>query len=310
MIRNHHRKNSSLRCSIRERWTNGNSLSRWHIALVVSVTLVTFSGVRAQDKQPIYDGFTEPKSTVLIAAMELGRLETVNVIVGQKVTAGDAVATLENELQAFGVKMARAQMSMQSEADATMAERDLQLSRVENLRKLSQQSMTRPDELLRAETDLRISEARYGAAQEQELMRKLELERAELQLARRIVRSPASGTITEVLRQPGEYVTPNDASVVRLVVTDVIYAVFNVPDVDIPRMHLGDSVSVFLRSTGQSVTAKIESIGPVIDDESGTIRVRVALDNADGRFRVGDRASMRIVPGDNQSAVNPRRTVK
>ncbi len=257
--------------------------------------LLLASTANAQSPANVYDGFTEPSYDILVAATEIGRLDELMVKVGDRVEAGATVARMEDSLQVLAIKIAKMQLGMHGELDAAIAERDLQLSRIENLRKLRSEEMTRPDELPRAETELRIVEAKLLTVQEQIHMRELELERFELQLDRRLVRVPMSGIIGEVLHCQGEYLTPGDAAVVRLIVTDWIYAVFNVPVEDIDRVHVGDSVAVFLRSNAETVSAKIESIAPEIDGESGTIRVRVGLDNREGKFRIGDRSTMRLI---------------
>lgn len=260
----------------------------------------------AQAPSVSYDGFTEPSYNILVAAMELGRIESVAVKVGDRVNEGDVIASLESELQVSAVKIAKMQTTMRGELDAATAERDLQLAKVKALRTLKDEAMTRPDELSRAEMELRVSEARLATAQEQTQFRELELERYELQLARRQVLAPMSGIVAEVLHQSGEYVTPGDAAVVRLIVVDTIYAVFSVPVEEVSTIEIGANVAVFLRSSGETVSAKVESLSPEIDGESGTVPVRVALPNQSGKFRIGDRCTMRTILGSSQTARVPQ----
>ncbi len=253
-----------------------------------------------------YDGFTEPSFNILVAALDIGRLENVAVKVGDRVREGDVLATLENGLQLSAVKIAKMQTTMRGELDAATAERDLSLSKVTNLRKLSAEAMTRPDELLRAEMELRVSEARVGSANEQSEFRQLELQRYELQLERRLIQAPMNGIVGEIIHQKGEYLTPGDAAVVRLIVVDTIYAVFSVPVEEVLQIQPEASVAVFLRSSGETMSAQVESLSPEIDGESGTVRVRVALPNPDGKLRSGDRCTMRMIMDAKQSAKVPQ----
>ncbi len=262
--------------------------------------------VAAQSHPISYDGFTEPSYNVLVAAVEIGRIDSVSVKVGDRVREGDVIASLENGLQLSSVKIAKMQTTMRGELEAATAERDLQLSKTTSLRTLQAESMTRPDELVRAEIELRVAEARLASAMEQDEFRRLELERYELQLSRRLIQSPMDGIISEVLHQKGEYLTPGDAAVVRLIVVDTIYAVFNVPVEEVSTIQPGVSVAVFLRSSGETISAKVESLSPEIDGESGTVRVRVALPNPNGKLRIGDRCTMRTILGSNQSANLPK----
>ncbi len=230
----------------------------------------------------------------MVAATEIGRLESVTVEVGDRVKAGQVVGKLEDALQASSVQIAQLQAAMRGELDATRAEVELHRLRTESLRKLAADGMARPDELSRAETDLRISTAKYAAAQEQLSLRQLELERYELQLQRREIRVPMDGVISQLFHRPGEYITPSDPAVVRLLVMDKLFAVFNIPVEDTSVIQVGTPVKVYLRSSATSIDAKINSIAPDIDGESGTVRIRVQLDNSDGRLLAGDRCTLRL----------------
>jgi RND family efflux transporter MFP subunit len=242
----------------------------------------------------IYEGFTEPRHDIMVAATEIGRIESLTVEVGDHVQAGQEIGQLEDALQASSVQIAQHQASMTGELDATGAEVELHQSRTQSLRKLAADGMARPDELSRAETDLRIAIAKYAAAKEQLELRKLELERYELQLQRRKILVPMDGVISRLFHKPGEYITPGDPAVVRLLVTDKLFAVFNIPVEDTAVIHVGSSVKVHLRSSSRTLDASVTSIAPDIDGESGTVQVRVELDNADRSLLVGDRCTLRL----------------
>lgn len=244
----------------------------------------------------VYEGFTEPRHDIMVAATEIGRLDAVDVQLGDRVKAGQVIGSLEDDLQASSVKIATLQAEMTGELEAAAAEADLHRSRTASLRKLAAEGMARPDELARAETDLRISTSRLLAAQEQLALRKLELERYRLQLERRKIRVPMDGVISKIFHKPGEYITPGDPAVARLLVMDKLYAVFNVPVEDTGVVKVGVAVRIYLRSSSQTLEAVITSVAPDIDGESGTVQVRVELDNADRELLVGDRCTLRLAP--------------
>lgn len=242
----------------------------------------------------VYEGFTEPRQDILVAASEIGRLETVDVEVGDRVSEGDVIGRLEDSLQKSAVEVSQIQTEMKGELDATTAEVDLSRSRAVMLRELSSDGMARPDELVRAETELRVAVARQAAAKEQHQLRLAELRRSRLQVERRKIRSPVDGVVSEVFHEAGEYITPGDPAVIRLLVMDKLFGVFNVPVEDCAQMKVGTPVRVFLRSSQSSIDASITSIAPSIDGESGTVLVRVELDNPKGRLLPGDRCTLRI----------------
>ncbi|OYP31162.1 efflux RND transporter periplasmic adaptor subunit [Rhodopirellula sp. MGV] len=240
-----------------------------------------------------YEGFTEPRYDILLAATEIGRLDSVDVEVGDVIEEGQVVAKLEDGLQAEAVATADWRSKMRGETDAAEADVKLKELRLQQLRSLEEQSMARPDELKRAMADWEIAKARQLAAQEQDQLRQLELRRYQLQLERRKIKAPMRGVVAEVFHAPGEYITPADPAVIRLVVNEQLYGVFNIPVEEISMIRQGDIVSVHVMSVSTSINATVESIAPDIDGESGTIEVRVLIDNRDGKLRSGDRCQMK-----------------
>ena len=283
------------------------------IAVVVASGMATATthaqspGVRdSSTNQQIYEGFTEPKYDIMVAATEIGRLEKLLVEIGDEVEAGQIVGELENSLQQSAVQIAELQSNLQGELEGSRAELELQRSRTSLLRQLAKDRMARPDELARAETDLRIAAAKLLAAEEQLKLRKLELERYRLQLERRLVRIPMNGVISEIFHRTGEYITPTEPAVVRLLVLDKLYGVFNVPVEEIKTIQVGTPTRVYLRSQGKAVNAKVYSISPAIDGESGTVQLRVELENPKRSLLAGDRCTLRVLPMDLRRANLPR----
>ena len=270
------------------------------VAVFVAVCPVWISAAGAQGPSSgmIYEGFTQPRYAVMVAATEIGQLETVYVQIGDLVKAGQTIAQLENSLQESSVKIARNQAKMRGELDAARAEATMHRNRAATVRQLAAKEMARPDELVRAETDLQIAEAREVAALEQQQLRQLELERYELQLSRRRVNSPMTGVISKVFHQPGEYLTPGDPAVVELLVIDELVAVFNIHSEEAVGLQVGSPVVVSLRSVSQDIRAHLTTISPEIDGESGTVEVRVVLDNHDRKLRAGDRCTLQFLQGD------------
>jgi multidrug efflux pump subunit AcrA (membrane-fusion protein) len=99
-----------------------------------------------------------------------------------------------------------------------------------------------------------------------------------------------------VFHYPGEYLTPGDPAVVELLVIDELVAVFNIPAEEAVDLRIGSPVTVALRSVPQSIHAWLTTISPVIDGESGTVEIRVVLDNRDGTLQAGDRCTLQFRP--------------
>jgi RND family efflux transporter MFP subunit len=276
--------------------------------LVSSMTLGQTPQASTGSPTMIYEGFTEPMHDIMVAAIEIGRLESVTVQVGDRVRAGQVIGCLEDALQVSSVEIARYQAAMTGELEAARAEAELHRLRTESLRALAVEAMTRPDELSRAETDLQIALARARFAEEQAGLRKLELARYQLQQERRKIRVPMDGIVSEVFHEPGEYITPSDPAVARVLVMDKMYAVFNVPVEDTAHIKIDTPVRILLRSRSTTMDANVSFIAPDIDGESGTVQIRVELDNADGQLLSGDRCTLWVAPEAGQAKAAPSRS--
>ena len=251
-------------------------------------------GINQEDNYS-YDGFTEPAEDIMLAAVEIGRIERVLVKVGDRVEVGQEIATLESALQIFAVEYATQQSLKKGDLEAALADRSRNLHRTEQLRGLSLSGSARPDELIRAETDLQVAEARVMVATEDQMERALELKRQEVQLDRRRVLSPISGMVAKVVRRPGEYVSPGDMSIVRVISKDTLIAVFNLPTADSLRLTVGQVIPLQPRSVPRMVNGVVDSISPTIDGESGTVAIRLRIDNRDEVLLPGDRCVMNNV---------------
>jgi multidrug efflux pump subunit AcrA (membrane-fusion protein) len=96
--------------------------------------------------------------------------------------------------------------------------------------------------------------------------------------------------------------------VIQLLVVDQLYAVFNIPVEDIVDLDAGDPVVVTFRSDQTTVKSQVNSIPPAIDGESGTVPVRVTLDNSDRTMRSGDRCTLQILSEKGRRAAIRERT--
>jgi len=248
------------------------------------------------DPNSSYEGFSEAIQDVNLSTEEVGQLIEVPVSLGQFIRKGDVIAQLDDRSDRASVEVSRVQASMEGEVQAALASRQMQLFRVEQLSQLRDERMAGADELRRAKMELAISEARLLVAQEQRRLRQVELERLELQVERRTLRAPFDGLVAEKFLDAGASITPTNPVLLRLVRVDVLMGVFNVPAERSFVMKPGLVTQIYFRAARETVSGIIDSISPVINGESGTVQVRVRIDNQDGKLRPGDRCSMRVSP--------------
>lgn len=252
------------------------------------------------------EAFVEPYRKFDLAPAEPGLISTVEVQEGQAVRKGEILATLERDVLEISREIAVRQTQAEGRRRAALADVALRRARHEQLVGLHRAGHASEEELRRARGDLELAEGQLLALDEQQAIDALELKKAEALLERRLIRSPVDGVVTKVHREAGEFLTVVNPVVVSLAQVSPLRVTFHVPFAAQRGLAAGQTVEVELPDLGTTVTARVETILPVIDAESGTVRVKLLLDNAEGHIRCGMRCSWRLeLPAAPLSAVTP-----
>lgn len=259
---------------------------------LVLVLNTTFAGVAVGG--PPVEGFTEPYRTVQVASAESGVLQTLQVKVGETVAAGQVLASLDDDLQRAQVAIAQQQVDARGRLKAAEAERDLNLNRYEKLAQLLQQGKSTTEETERAKANLEIAEGKLQAEQDEHLLLMLQLERARIALAKRSILSPLKGTVAQVHRQTGEFVSPAAPQIVTIVELDPLAATFWLSRAQLAALQRQKQCRVQIGDPPQQASGIIDSIAPITDAESGTTAVRIRFANPSGALRGGERCALEL----------------
>ena len=126
------------------------------------------------------------------------------------------------------------------------------------------------------------------------LLKKAEFERnmsavvlreAQLNLSYCRITAPFDGKIVEVMTREYETVRPGQP-ICRIIDDNTLLAVMNVPMHNRDLTTVGQTVRVKLDS-GKVVAGEIYEVSPQADHRTGTIRIRVRIDNRDGALTAG-----------------------
>lgn len=233
------------------------------------------------------NGFTEPFRKVELASDEAGSIASLLVDEGSHVEAGQVLAELDDRVQRLQVESAEHLVNSTSALEAASRTLDKRSLIAGRIRELINTGHATESELIRAELEESIARAKYVAAEEETIGREIDLRRAQLMLERRAIRAPFSAVVSQVYRQEGEFLSPLHPEVVSLIQVDKLLAVFNVPSNEIADLRNLSQIPV-LFNDGTEVTGKLHSIGVQTDAESGTVAVKVLLDNSAGNLRGGE----------------------
>jgi HlyD family secretion protein len=247
--------------------------ARWLAALLCVLALPLAA---CDKKDPTYQGWVEA-NLIFVAPDEVGRVQTLSVKEGDLVKTGQALFTVDDDLQQADLAQVKASLTNAQQT----------FDRAQQLAKTG--AGTQKD-LDAATMVLRDAQARLNSSQ--------------TRLTRRQVFSPVDGTVEEVYYRPGE-VVPAQRPVVSLLPPGNIKVRFYVPETVLPTIAYGDTIKVSCDGCAKDLTARISFIAkqseftpPVIyslDERSKLVFLVEALPDQPGALRVGQPLDVSLV---------------
>ncbi|ODN71889.1 efflux RND transporter periplasmic adaptor subunit [Methylobrevis pamukkalensis] len=230
-----------------------------------------------------YTGVVTPRRETPVAFRVGGKMTARTVDVGDRVAAGQLLATLDEEDFRLSLESAEAELAA---ARANLAQAETDQKRYTDLAKGGIVSRS-TDEQRRLATD--EAQARLEKAE-----KSVHLARNQLDYARLV--AAGDGVVTAVDAEPGEVVTSGRAilTIAPLGETEV--------EVAIPESRLADldgaSASVDLWSGGRALGARLREISPRADATSRTYRARFTLVDPGPEVRLGMTATLTLTRGE------------
>jgi multidrug efflux pump subunit AcrA (membrane-fusion protein) len=178
--------------------------------------------------------------------------------------------------------------------DSAKAERDLRQWRLVKLKQLREEGHANEEEVTRVASELSVATANVLGALEQHAADTLEVDRIGTTIERRAMRSPFNGIVTRVFREEKEFVGGNNSPVLTIMELDKLRVTFTLPTSVALRLKLNQSVPLTFPTSGQKATGTVEFISPVTEAESDTVRVKVLIDNEQGKYRCGVRCAINV----------------
>ncbi|NOY78909.1 MAG: efflux RND transporter periplasmic adaptor subunit [Calditrichaeota bacterium] len=140
-----------------------------------------------------------------------------------------------------------------------------------------------------------ISKENFDDVKYQYETAKSQLEAAQLKLTYAKIRAPISGVITQRLIELGNNVGVNQ-KVFVMVNFDTLYARVFIPEKDIQKIHVGQRALVTVEAyPGREFWGHVKMINPIVDPESGTVKVTVMLLKKGTPLRPGMFATVKII---------------
>jgi RND family efflux transporter MFP subunit len=240
-----------------------------------------------------YEGFTEPVRTIELASDESGIIQWMGVVEGARVRSGEIVARLSDDLQRVQFELAAHLAETDSAVVSAQEMLDKREAILVELQKLRQKEYASENEMLRAQMELEIARARLRTAEDEQKARRIEMRRAETQLKKREIAAPFDGIVAKIHRKQGEFLSPLRPELITLVDIQQLYATFNVASAEVSQLKIGQEVRLEI-GRGQHCQAKVDQIGVQIDSRSGTVQIKLLIDNVDNKFRAGETCLLQL----------------
>ena len=236
-------------------------------------------------------GVTRPHREANLSVAVPGLVHRLRVREGQGVEAGEILLELQQEQELLEVK--RRELLLENPAELLAAEARLATARSEEeaTRILFEQtrSVSR-EELERKALQCALAEAELAQAKMNKAREGIELDMARESVARRVLRAPHAGTITEILIEEGEGCEPLQP-LMRLVDARRLIFTANVEAEQLLRFSPGQSARIRVGGA-HLMEGTVRYVSPVVDRASGLGILRVELDNEANRVVAGVAAEL------------------
>jgi membrane fusion protein, heavy metal efflux system len=224
----------------------------------------------------------DPTRLARISPPLSGRVEKLLVHLGDRVEKGQPLLILN------------APDLAQAQADFVKAQSGLAQAQKTYARQkdLTEHGIGAQRELEQAETDRTVAQSELGRARKRLEQLGVNVDTPPGPL---VVRSPINGRVVDLAVSGGEF--KNDPNAVLMTVADLstVWLTASVQEKDVRKVKTGDTATaVFSAYPDEHFVGKVFSVADLLDLDTRTVKVRVAIENADGRFKPGMFATVRF----------------
>ncbi|WP_036488795.1 efflux RND transporter periplasmic adaptor subunit [Myxosarcina sp. GI1] len=279
-----------------------------------------------------YTGTIKPYEEIMVYPRVAGQLTNYSVYPGDRVTAGQPIATLDASELTTGVAEAVAEVStMETDLEMSKIEVDEQRSAIAQIEADLDYLNLKKDRFARLVKDGVISQDEFDVVDSEVRSKEANLKQARVKLARMeamvtnnrakinqakakvdtakvmqgytTINSPISGIVQERNVDPGVVVQPS-MGIVKIGNYDRVRLQANVAQSDAVNINPGATVVATVPGSNIApIKGKITSIFPQANSQTRTVTVEAVIDNPDGQLLSGKFLEMKIVTARKPNAI-------
>jgi membrane fusion protein, multidrug efflux system len=242
------------------------------------------------------------EQTVDIAPKTGGRVERVNVQLGDRVRRGQVLAKIEDREIVEQVRQAVASQSV-SKATIRQREADLRVAEVnfDRSKNLFERQLLAKQALDDAESKYLSAVAQLDLSKAQESQTDARLEELRINLQNTSVTSPVDGFVGKRNVDPGAMVSQN-APIASVVDISKLRMVANIVEKDLRMVSVGDSADVEVDAyPGETFRGRIARVAPVLDPSTRTATMEVEVPNVNYKLKPGMYARVNLTVEDRKN---------
>ena len=257
-------------------------------------TRVELTRVQRLSKVPAQEaltatGYVVAQRQASVASKGTGRLTSVRVNVGDHVTTGQILATIEQaDVKAKLLQtQARLDVAKAALANARPELREATLH-YQRIRTLWDEDLITRAELDNAEARLRRSRASVRSSRSAVALAQAEMQTVQIEVENTMIRAPFDGTVMEKFAEVGEMVAPmagasnSRGSVAAIADLSTLQVEADVSEPFLNSVHLGQPAHITLEAVPNHVYhGSVSKIVPTADRTKAAIPVRIHIDDLD-----------------------------
>jgi len=235
----------------------------------------------------------DPAKLIKVAPPVSGRIVHLFKNLGDAVKQGEALFTLDSADVA------------QALSDAAKAQAALNLAKknLERQKELYAAGISPRKDLEQAENE--FSQATSESDRSRTRMSLLGIEPGQGNGRQYTLHSPITGHVIELTGAQGAFWNDTNAPIMTVANLSTVWLAASVQEKDIRSLFVGQTARIALDAYDGSFGGKVRYVGEVLDPETRTIKVRIAMDNASGRFRPGMFAKVTFSGAKHRATVVP-----
>lgn len=230
----------------------------------------------------------EPEKIVELGSPVTGVLKAINVERGDRVTRGQIIARLMDNVENRAVELASSRARDEAELQSAIAASEHAKREKQRAVAIYRKKLVSRQFADKAITESSLANHKLEQARANLKQSKLELKLASARLEQRSLRSPISGVVADLYLSPGQHI--QDQPVLKIVRVNPLRVEVIVPADHFNSFKPGQKVIVTPQLSGfEAKEAKIKIIDRIIDPASNTFRVTLELPNPDHAIPAGAR---------------------